>query len=376
MKLANESNVWFSGSGSSNIPSTEKREKNTENEDFFFSLDVIKQKNEMNEEWVQNSEEKKIEKPLMSQQNYLFDDIKLDESGFCFDIYKSLSEYENKNNISGETLFLDNIGDSVSIDFVSNEKNTIKNIDGLLDKEELETKEKILKRLEKNTETRNMFGKEEITMSQIENENFFFFSGEMQKKGELYLHPGRQGRKTNKPPLSYATLIIQAIRSSPKGKMTLKQIYDWMKSSFPQYNFSGSAWQNSIRHNLSLNRCFAKVPRTSEEHGKGGFWCINKDFLAKQEALKECGMKPEPCTNRKAVSKRKQIKNIRYKNTEDCNKTKESHSKQKKKESYFFQQNTEGINRELDAAICEQFLYSEIPHGKEDQKFSFIPYKK
>ena len=105
-----------------------------------------------------------------------------------------------------------------------------------------------------------------------------------------------------KPPYSYASLIRLAILNSPGQKATLSDIYRWIQDKFIYYkNQVNLGWKNSIRHNLSLNKCFMKVARSRHDPGKGCYWAINhlysqdktpfekkkKNFLLPSEIFKQ-----------------------------------------------------------------------------------------
>lgn len=63
-----------------------------------------------------------------------------------------------------------------------------------------------------------------------------------------------------KPQYSYAQMITQAIMQTPDEKLNLAGIYNYITQNYSYYRHQqASGWQNSIRHNLSLNKAFEKL---------------------------------------------------------------------------------------------------------------------
>uniref|UniRef100_A0A0R3W7L4 Fork-head domain-containing protein n=1 Tax=Taenia asiatica TaxID=60517 RepID=A0A0R3W7L4_TAEAS len=82
------------------------------------------------------------------------------------------------------------------------------------------------------------------------------------------------GENLAKPLYSYTHLIFMAIESTPTKCMTVNQIYNWCETNFPFFKHSATGWKNSLRHNLSINKSFKRLPRDGRGPGRGAFWAI------------------------------------------------------------------------------------------------------
>ena len=76
---------------------------------------------------------------------------------------------------------------------------------------------------------------------------------------------------------SYTEMIARAIFSGKGNMSTLQDIYEFLTENFPILKSRGKSWKNSVRHTLSLNEWFVKIPRT--DNGKSCYWSIHPIYL-------------------------------------------------------------------------------------------------
>ncbi|XP_034952525.1 forkhead box protein N3-like isoform X2 [Chelonus insularis] len=83
--------------------------------------------------------------------------------------------------------------------------------------------------------------------------------------------------RNTKPPYSFSCLIFMAIEDSPMKALPVKEVYAWILDHFPYFRNAPTGWKNSVRHNLSLNKCFRKVEK-APNLGKGSLWMVDDQY--------------------------------------------------------------------------------------------------
>lgn len=111
------------------------------------------------------------------------------------------------------------------------------------------------------------------------------------------------GPEFPKPAYSYSCLIAMALKNSRAGSLPVSEIYSFMCEHFPYFKTAPNGWKNSVRHNLSLNKCFEKIekPATNGGQRKGCLWAMNPSKIAKMDEEVQKWSRKDPMAIRKAM---------------------------------------------------------------------------
>lgn len=106
-----------------------------------------------------------------------------------------------------------------------------------------------------------------------------------------------------KPAYSYSCLIAMALKNSRTGSLPVSEIYNFMCKHFPYFKTAPTGWKNSVRHNLSLNKCFEKIekPAINGTQRKGCLWAMNPSKISKMDEEVQKWSRKDPMAIRKAM---------------------------------------------------------------------------
>ena len=107
-----------------------------------------------------------------------------------------------------------------------------------------------------------------------------------------------------KPAYSYSCLIAMALKNSRSGSLPVSEIYNFMCKHFPYFKTAPTGWKNSVRHNLSLNKCFEKIekPAINGSQRKGCLWAMNPLKIGKMDEEVQKWSRKDPSAIRKAMT--------------------------------------------------------------------------
>ncbi|XP_073348942.1 forkhead box protein N1 [Pagrus major] len=107
-----------------------------------------------------------------------------------------------------------------------------------------------------------------------------------------------------KPIYSYSILIFMALKNSKTGSLPVSEIYSFMTEHFPYFKTAPDGWKNSVRHNLSLNKCFVKVEnKNGNSSRKGCLWSLNPAKVEKMQDELHKWRRKDPISVRRSMAR-------------------------------------------------------------------------
>uniref|UniRef100_A0AAY4D681 Fork-head domain-containing protein n=2 Tax=Denticeps clupeoides TaxID=299321 RepID=A0AAY4D681_9TELE len=114
-----------------------------------------------------------------------------------------------------------------------------------------------------------------------------------------------------KPIYSYSILIFMALKNSKTGSLPVSEIYSFMTEHFPYFKTAPDGWKNSVRHNLSLNKCFEKVDnKNGSSSRKGCLWTLNPVKVEKMQEELHKWRRKDPVAVRKSMAKPEELDHL------------------------------------------------------------------
>ncbi|KAL1658362.1 hypothetical protein EV122DRAFT_194414, partial [Schizophyllum commune] len=80
-----------------------------------------------------------------------------------------------------------------------------------------------------------------------------------------------------RPEDSLPTIMRCAIQGSPQQRLTVRGIYAALQDKYAYFRTADPTWKSCVRHHLSRNLQFERVPRAPCDGvaGHGSYWTVN-----------------------------------------------------------------------------------------------------
>ncbi|KAJ5988758.1 hypothetical protein N7481_003968 [Penicillium waksmanii] len=89
------------------------------------------------------------------------------------------------------------------------------------------------------------------------------------------------GENSEEDPITeppYSALIYDALKDAPQRKLTLKDVYGWFqRNTNKDRDPNSKGWQNSIRHNLSMNAGFEAIKGEDKDNKPVNYWRLTDE---------------------------------------------------------------------------------------------------